>query len=113
MGCQKILFRQTASREFIEHLSNELGHDPDIEMYQQLYRPPIAHDLLPDGDEYNVHRIQIDGVVVRYVVGVSNIQVIVEGQLPEDILATIQADVRTKFGLLENIDPLMETFFSP
>ena len=52
--------------------------------------------------EYNVFRISVNGVIVRYVEDLYSVQVTVEGNLPEDVIEKIKSDVLEKFSLLEN-----------
>ncbi|PPD39831.1 MAG: hypothetical protein CTY16_18295 [Methylobacter sp.] len=90
----------------IENLSEALGKTVDInhiEMAKVLYTPDIPHTKLPEvEDEYNVHRLEIDGVIVRYVEDSRHIQVTVEGSLPENIIEQLKSDMLKKLAFLEN-----------
>jgi len=45
-----------------------LGKSPDLDLFARLYKPRVEHeDMAGLEDEYNVHRIKVEGVVVRYV----------------------------------------------
>ena len=94
----------------IKKLIEELGKGPDFEVLKTLYSPNIAHEQLPENeDEHRIHRINIDGVVVRYVEDMFfNIQVTVEGELPESTIARLKADLLEKFSLLENTECYIE-----
>lgn len=84
-------------------LEDELGRVPDLELFERLYRPALSHEALPDlEDEYNVHRIRIEGVVVRYVEWMSSIHMTVEGELRSEITELLGNDLFTKFAALEN-----------
>ncbi len=94
---------ETMIRDQLEQLARAYGAPPDLELFGRLYRPAIGHDALPDvDDEFNVHRITIDGIVVRYVEGSHGIHVIVEGALPATIVAVVTEDLRGKLAALEH-----------
>ncbi len=60
------------------------GHVVDANLFTLRFSPPMGHSVVvpdPESDEYRVHRILIDGVVVRYVEGYFEITVTVEGRL--------------------------------
>ena len=52
--------------------------------------------------EYNVHRIKVEGTVVRYVEETDSIQMTVEGELPQKTLDALTRDLRDKLSALEN-----------
>jgi hypothetical protein len=83
-------------------LHAELGSAPRLDLLPHLFRPDIAHEELPeDPDNFKVHRIRTDGIVVRYVEGRFNIQVTVEGDLPADGIEPIRKDLIEKLQALE------------
>lgn len=87
----------------LEQLAHELGKQPDLEVADQLFSPPVQHERLPSADEeYNVVRIKVDGVVVRYVAETHSIQITVEGTLPLASVQTLLFDLRAKMAKLEN-----------
>lgn len=89
----------------IEHLSRELGFAPDVESVAGIYSPDIPHEQLPEtDDEYNVFRIRVNGVVVRFVEESHGIQVTVEGELPSEIVEIIKAHTLKKISVLENAE---------
>ncbi len=53
-------------------------------------------------EEYNVFRIKLDGVVVRYVEDSHSIQMTVEGELPQTTVKSLAANLCEKMALLEN-----------
>lgn len=99
-------------KEYQEHnkeLIQQLGKEPDFEVFKKLYKPDIPHEQQPKNeDEYNVYRINIDGVIVRYVENSHLVQVTVEGELPETVIDKLKADLLEKFSLLENTDCYIE-----
>ncbi len=100
---------QKEYQEHIKELIEQLGKEPDSEVFKNLYKPNIPHEQLPkDEDEYNVYRINIDGVIVRYVEDMFYVQVTVEGELPETVIDKLKADLLEKFSLLENTDCYIE-----
>jgi hypothetical protein len=87
---------------FQVQLQTELGGPPRLDLIPSLYRPSIPHDLLPAiEDEYRVHRIRVDGVVVRYVEDSSTVQVTVEGELPAEVVEQIRQELT---GALETLE---------
>jgi hypothetical protein len=86
-------------------LDDELGRAPDLELFERLYRPALSHEALPDlEDQYGVHRIRVEGVVVRYVERMCSIQMTVEGELPSEVADRLGKDLFAKFAALENAD---------
>ena len=87
----------------IPSLREELGQLPDLDLFARLYKPPVAHEAMAGSeDEYNVHRIKVQGVVVRYVEEMHSIKITVEGDLPEEILEALARDLVGKLSALEN-----------
>jgi hypothetical protein len=85
-------------------LEEELGQPPDLDLFGRRYQPPVPHEKLGAADaEYNVHRIQIAGVTVRYVEERLCVQLTVEGQLPQPILDALTRDLLEKMAALENV----------
>jgi hypothetical protein len=83
-------------------IDEKLGGPPNLDIYSRLYQPGVAHTPLeqPD-DEYNVHRINVHGVIVRYVESMHGIQVTVEGELPQAKIEALTADLLEKMSVLE------------
>ena len=72
-------------------------------LIEQLYRPNLEHRALPTSeDEYDVYRIEIEGVPVRYVETRRVVRVVVEGALPRATLETMKKDLLGKLERLEN-----------
>ena len=83
-------------------LRDELGALPDLELIPSLYRPPVAHEVLPQKeDEYSVHRIRVEGTVVRYVEEGYTVQATVEGKLEPEIVEQLRRDLTRKLETLE------------
>ena len=78
------------------------GKLPDLKLFETLYKPDIASEIIEQNeDEYNVHRIRIDDVIVRYVDDSHGITVTIEGELPPDVVEKLKNDVMKKFAALE------------
>ena len=91
--------------QFLQDLQESLGTTPDFALIEQLYTPPLPHELLPDvEDENDVYRLLIEGILVRYVETRGAIKVTVEGELPEATLKILQDDLCEKLSLLENTE---------
>ena len=89
----------------IPTLQEELGKAPDLDSFARLYQPPVSFEEVARSEpeaEYGVHRIQVAGVVVRYVADMMSIQITVEGDLPEQTLNVITRDLLDKLAKLEN-----------
>jgi hypothetical protein len=87
----------------IPPLAERLGRDPDLELFLRRYKPQIAHEELTDSPaEYNVYRIRIEGVMVRYVEEIDYIHLTVEGELPKVTLDALARDLCEKLSALEN-----------
>lgn len=87
----------------IPSLEEELGQPPDLELFDRLYKPPVAHEpLAKSEEEYNVRRIKIEGVVVRYGEETDAVQMTVEGELPQQTLEILTRDLLDKLSRLEN-----------
>jgi len=81
----------------------ELGKPLDLELFSRLYKPTVAHEpAVKSGDEHNVYRIKVEGVVVRYVEEMHAIQMTVEGDLPQNTLDALTRDLLDKLSKLEN-----------
>lgn len=82
------------------------GLNPNLEVAVQLYHPEFPHeDVLKNvdtEDEYDVFRIKINGVVVRYVESMHSVQLTAEGELPQDIIDRLGNDLLHKMQQLEN-----------
>jgi hypothetical protein len=85
-----------------ERLS-DLGPEPRVDLLEVLYAPEIAHTKLPESkDEFRVHRISIDNVTVRYVEGDHDVGLTVEGELPNETVDMLRADLLRKLEAIEN-----------
>lgn len=71
---------------------DELGGEPELERLDTLYRFADA-EVLEQGDSFNVYRIRLDGVLVRFTEDWSRIDVVVEGTLSDTRLRGLQKHV--------------------
>ncbi|NRA15564.1 MAG: hypothetical protein HRU04_08715 [Oceanospirillaceae bacterium] len=87
----------------LANLELQLGHLPDVNLIKELYSPGVPHIVLPEiEDEYNLFRISISGIVIRFVEDMDIIQVTVEGILPNNLIECIKKDTLDKITALEN-----------
>ncbi len=85
----------------LDRLQKELGYLPNLLLVDELYKPPVDFEELPeDEDTYGLVKISVDGVVVRYKESSREIQVIVEGELPNRVVETLKSDLLKKLGEL-------------
>ena len=90
-------------RKQLKQLAQQLGKQPNLELADQLFSPPLPHErVLSAVEEYNVVRIKVDGIVVRYVADMHSIQMTVEGTLPFASVQTLTSDLCAKMAKLEN-----------
>jgi hypothetical protein len=83
-------------------LESEFGGPPPLDLVPLLYAPPVHYEPLPRSeDEFRVHRIRVDGTVVRYVEDSHTVQVTIEGGLAAQIVDQLRQDLTRK---LENIE---------
>jgi hypothetical protein len=81
------------------------GADPDLDLFTTLFSPAVVHTAVPDNpDDFGVHRIHVDGIVVRYVERVSSVKVVVEGRLPDEVSSALIEDLRRKLATLEHTE---------
>lgn len=96
-------------RESLESLQTTgLPVDSDPQLIERLYRPEIEHALVPreedNFEEYNVHRIRIEGVVARYVEDMHSIVLTVEGVLSPATLDRLVSDLCGKLSKIEGVE---------
>ncbi len=83
-------------------LAGLLGPSAEPESIVDLYSPPIPHIPIESGDEeFNIHRISVDGVTIRYIEEWTGIIVTVEGQLPHSASSAIIEDFCRKMSRIE------------
>ena len=80
-----------------ERVGKHIAGEPDLALLDTLYR----YDGVPVvDDDFNVFRIELDGVAVRFTEKDSRIAVIVEGKLAPERLRALQEHVLEKLGAL-------------
>jgi len=81
------------------------GAAPDLELFDRLFAPELVHAAVPDNpDEPGVHRIHVDGIVVRYVERMESVKVVAEGRLPDEVCAALVRDLQRKLASLEHTE---------
>jgi len=74
-----------------------------MDLLETLYTPDVPNSKTPEiTDEHGVHRLCVEGVTVRYVEGWHDIQLTVEGVLPDRIVEMLRLDLLTKLAAIEN-----------
>lgn len=105
------------------------GYNPDLEVFEKLYRPTVPHTTIPEpnspeqdaddadydengpydqdeevlslpDDVFDGTRIAVNGVVVRYKKDTSQIFLTIEGKLPPETVEALIADLRGKLETL-------------
>ena len=110
-GIEQVAWAMRSSRQddFAESYRakfKERGHVVDADLFYSRFSPPIPHSIVepdPDSDNYRVHRILVDGVVVRYVEGSFDIAVTVEGELSSDKLEVLKRHSLETYSKLEGV----------
>jgi hypothetical protein len=86
-------------------LATKLGPSAEPERIAELYSPPVPHTPIESRDEeFNVHRISVEGVTVRYVEETTSIVMTIEGQLPDRTISTLIDDLCRKLSIVEGIN---------
>ncbi len=76
---------------------------PNVELLERLYRPSIKHEELPTVEgEYDIHRVKVGGVVLKYVQSIHSIHLRVEGELPQATIEVITRELAENLAILEN-----------
>lgn len=93
--------RFASAVDFREGIVRETGRDPDLELLRSLYHCAGATVLVQrDEDDFNVWRIELDGVIVRFTEESHQIAAMVEGRLTEERLRALQEHVLTRVSAL-------------
>lgn len=97
-------WRWTAQlKEETATIRRAVGAAPDLDLAARLYRPPVPHAVLPEQEgEFGVHRIGVDGVVVKYREDPRAVSVRIEGELPAATVKSLLDDFAAKLSRLEN-----------
>lgn len=81
----------------------DLGPEPRVDLLETLYAPDLSHAKIPDNkNEFRVHRVNVEGVTVRYVEGNYDVGLTVEGKLPSETVELLRADLLRKLEAIEN-----------
>jgi len=86
----------------------DTGISLDKPLFESLYRPTIRHEFISDLEEFEdeypfkVHRVRVDGVIVRFVDENSAIHITFEGDLPPETSRSIVEHVRSKLELIQS-----------
>jgi len=110
-GIESVVRASRSSRlsKFAERYKTKFaqrGHVVDAELFYSRFQPPIPHSPVaidPDSDEFKVHRILIDGVIVRYVEDMHEIAVTVEGELSGDTIEVLKRHGLETYSRLEGL----------
>lgn len=96
--------RSVFDKEQLKSMGADLGWTPDFALYAERYAPPVEHRKLADiDDEVGTTRIEVAGVVVRYVEQSREVRITVEGELPAEVMDALVEDARRKLGELERV----------
>jgi len=80
--------------EFVQDMAGfreTMGFEPDLDLIPALYRLDEHTEELPDEeDEYNVIRVRIDGVTMKFIEDGFSIHAVVQGELEEAKVAALQ-----------------------
>lgn len=87
----------------LEKLEKELGYRPDVTLVRDIYSFEFPYEKLPqEEDEYNIFRIKIEGVTVKFVEDRYSVFATVEGKLPNEIVEKLKDSPLSKISTLEN-----------
>ena len=83
-------------------LAEMLGVDAEPEVIGELYRPPMEHRHIEKSeDEFDIQRISVEGITVRYNEGHAGIVMTVEGVLPDAAINSLLEDICRKLRRVE------------
>jgi hypothetical protein len=88
---------------------HERGLNCEQTALTQLYAPSVPHEPVPTsedfGDEYSfkVHRLRVQGVIVRYVEEWDHIMLTAEGDLPSAVVDSLADDLRAALEQIQNV----------
>ena len=86
-------------------LRSAYGADPDLDLFATLFSPGLVHAPIADNpEEFDVHRIHVNGIVVRYIERTNSVKLVVEGRLPDEVCAALVEDLRRKLTSLEHTE---------
>ncbi len=77
----------------------------DFQTFENRYSPPIPHKTLEekeDEDAFRVYEIEVNGVVVSYKEDDWAVEVIIRGDIPENLVKLLQEDLVQKLSKLED-----------
>jgi hypothetical protein len=89
----------------VHALEQGIGRVPDLELFTRRFRPSVPHVVLPEREgEHEIHRNEVQGVVVRYVNDGLSVQMTVEGELPAPVVEQLARELQVTMAKLENSD---------
>ncbi|MBA2540135.1 MAG: hypothetical protein H0V17_10910, partial [Deltaproteobacteria bacterium] len=90
-----------SSVDYRKNIVSATGRDPDLEQLRSLYQSPGSTVFEQrEEDDFNVFRIELDGVIVRFTEESFRIAVMVEGQLSELRMRGLQQHVLARASAL-------------
>ncbi|HET9989473.1 MAG TPA: hypothetical protein VFQ65_13170 [Kofleriaceae bacterium] len=92
------------SVDYRADLVEATGREPDLDVLRALYLADDDTRVLDhrDEDDYNIHRVEIDGVSVQFKEGSHRVSALVEGRLAEPRLFELQQHVLAALSALHN-----------
>jgi hypothetical protein len=92
------------SVDYRANLIEATGREPDLGVLRDLYLVDEDTRLLEkrDDDDYNVYRIEIDGITVTFKEETYRVTALVEGRLSESRLSDVEAHVQYALSELHN-----------
>ena len=94
----------------MQRLSESLGHEPDLDAVGSIYQ---VRGLTSQGPtrkaEGSIHRVSVDGVVIRLEEDHWRVHAMVEGALLDATLKAFQAGVLANLARLEGVDWQVDT----
>jgi hypothetical protein len=94
----------------MQRMVDQTGFEPDLDLVNSLYLPDATVTELPrpeDDDGYNVVRVMVDGVIVRFTEDGFTIRAVAEGPLAEARLKALQESVLEKLSRLHGVSWLV------
>jgi len=97
------------SEKLIEDVKNR-NHRIDLELYKRRRLPPFPHAIIgEDEDNFRHFRVSLNGIMLRIIESSYDISFNVEGELPDDIIESLQIYYLDIYSKLEGLPYKIKT----
>ncbi len=101
---RKVGWKDEFARDMAQ-LKDAIGFEPDLDVISSLYRLDENTQELPaEEDEYNVIRVRIDDVIVKFIEDGFSIHAVVQGDLDDARVAALQQALLERLSRLDGAE---------